>query len=1795
MPVYLDVEIRGAQAAAAAAAREITSVFEGVGRGINRGLSGALSEGLKSFSTAGAVREIEALQTRLVEAGQAEFLLAQKAEAASVRSVASWRAAEAAVDKYGAASARAGKATASAIDASAAATVATNRHTKSVDDNKAAHDDLATALAGSTTAISRFHQAATIASAGIVGGFVAAAVDATKAAGDFQVQLVRLETVGGELPRNLKTIHDGLMDLASNTGWNPTELATGMLKVEQAGYRGTEALTVMKAAAQGAAEEGIGLDEAANAVTTTLHDYHLGADQAATVTSKMIEAVRLGKTTFADFTGALHNVEPTASAVGESLNDLLAVMGMLTQSGMHADQASQNLNHALSSLGNIQPKQREMLASLGLDPRQIPQDIHAKGYIGTAQEIRGAVDRRLGPNGNVILDAFENNPASQALEHEQYGKLSPAEQAVADRIMQGQLSQKEFRKSRGGLGVTEAKIVDAWLTTHENNQGFNRVLKSLNTDQLGQLQALQTAVGGQDNARTLLQVTDQNNPEAVKHREEIANAHADPNGDVMEFKRAQQNFNAQWKDLKASIDSLKIEFGEDFLPTATKWVHSLETGVHWMQQHRALVKDLIEDVTVLSGLFLAMKLSNSLISTVKQFKSNLGLTKTASDQVNTSLRESGPAAQSGSAGVKAASAEESAAQDRVKSAVYQANQELRQSGSAAQAGASGVNAAASEEVGAENRVKASAAEANAQMREAGAAAEAGAAGVVAAANTEVGAMNRVMGAASKARSALALVGGAALSMGGDALQANTRANTNPYKVGVIASDAGNMALAGGAVGSIIPGIGTGIGAAIGGVLGGGYGIWDQYFSGDHDVAAPDNPTPDNGPVPVVNQPEPDTSQPTPDLTPPTPESQPETPDTPYAGGGGGGGGGKKHKDTDPLDEDLKRLERLQTEANEIQGRIADDRASNDPARRGEIPWLQRKLDEINHELSGIKGKGGSGGSSSPFMPVKLDDNWLQGGLSSLVRNTIGFLEDLVLGPLEVAAFHGIPNFEGASGKGGKHSRHGKSGRRSHEEGLGAESEAGAPRGLLGTPGAVPGTRGAGQGVIPVFVTNWASGGPGAAGGAGGGAFGGAGFGSGSGGDGFASRATGSGGGGSSSSGLGASSQAGAPGLGASSAVPEDLNTAFPAGAGAASGAGYPGVRVGTEPAHDKQSVARYIYSAAIARGYTPDQATQIVAYSVGESGLNPGISGGVQGDDEVIGLFQEKTAFARGHNRSSVVGNVAAYLDQLEAHRNQAWGPAYGVGRGALASTSVGGPLSYEGAQAWGPLMARAKAYLGGPPPAPSGGGDKAASAHHTFYDQWYGGSSPSRSTVFAPSISGQPPINPLAYGPFRGGDPRAGRPLSDSEILPPEVVAEAQRRGLFGPDGNLKPGAVPSPTAGAPSGSLSNPKSMAPGVKMPQDVAALPGVNMPLPGVRTSPPPPAQSPAADPGLGSLLGAPGYALGGLVKYFATGGPAGTDTIPAWLSPGEFVMNSDATRQYLPYLQNMNKGARFSTGGLVPQYWQGGMDNPAQPSQPAPPPQQPSARGALPNVSGPGTPKAQGSGQSGLKAALPGAQQPGGPPAPGAAAAPLPGPGGAESPGAQKGMSDAPTPGKDVQQPGADLPASPGIGFSGGIIGAAEGAAESGASGLNVMAPGAGSAASAALQVGFQELNRAAAYGAQVGGIAILGLKEALSVNSDSSGGDWGKTIPGRLVEGIAGVRPTQNSAGATQTPMGGNQNAGYADANAGPNIEYHIHGPMTVNANDPMEFHNGMQQFNDSLTTGENRYPMSGSMFTGRS
>jgi hypothetical protein len=105
------------------------------------------------------------------------------------------------------------------------------------------------------------------------------------------------------------------------------------------------------------------------------------------------------------------------------------------------------------------------------------------------------------------------------------------------------------------------------------------------------------------------------------------------------------------------------------------------------------------------------------------------------------------------------------------------------------------------------------------------------------------------------------------------------------------------------------------------------------------------------------------------------------------------------------------------------------------------------------------------------------------------------------------------------------------------------------------------------------------------------------------------------------------------------------------------------------------------------------------------------------------------------------------------------------------------------------------------------------------------------------------------------------------------------------------------------------------------------------------------------------------------------------------------------------------------------------------------------------------------------------------------------------------------------------------------------------------------------QIGMQELNRAVGAAGQYVAIGAEGLIEATHMSGSGVGQDWSKTIPGRLLMGISGVRPQQqNSAGNTQ---GQAQGDGSTMQQSQPNVGMQI-GNMTVQAQNPNDFHNQM-------------------------
>ena len=140
-----------------------------------------------------------------------------------------------------------------------------------------------------------------------------------------------------------------------------------------------------------------------------------------------------------------------------------------------------------------------------------------------------------------------------------------------------------------------------------------------------------------------------------------------------------------------------------------------------------------------------------------------------------------------------------------------------------------------------------------------------------------------------------------------------------------------------------------------------------------------------------------------------------------------------------------------------------------------------------------------------------------------------------------------------------------------------------------------------------------------------------------------------------------------------------------------------------------------------------------------------------------------------------------------------------------------------------------------------------------------------------------------------------------------------------------------------------------------------------------------------------------------------------------------------------------------------------------------------------------------------------------------------------------------------------MPASPGIGIGGGVLGmlgsavsSAAGAAGT-AAGMGMDGGAGGAVASAVADMGIQQLQRAAAAGGQYVGALVGGLIETGSLNG-SALGDPSSSWFGRIAAAVPGVRPAlPNSAGM----LGGEQNPNMAEAGKPPGPMEQPPGPLT--------------------------------------
>ena len=399
----------------------------------------------------------------------------------------------------------------------------------------------------------------------VIGGAAAIGAASVKMAGDFQQNMEKLVTSGGELQSNLGADMAGVKKMMGETGTSASQLAAGLYTINSAGFHGAAGLEVLRAAAEGAKTENADLTEVTDGVTTMMNDYHQKASQAALVTSKMVEATSLGKTTFQDLAGSLHTVSPAADAAGISMNQVLGAMATMTAKGTPAADAATYLRQTILQLENPTQKASDEMAALGLSSIDVSQHLGQRGLTGTLTLLTDAIQSKMGPAGLVVLDSLKKSAKSTTDFQKTLANLPPAVQT--------------------------------------------------------QVAALANMVGGTKSMQAALELTGATMPTFQANVKKVADTTTEAGNHVKGWHDIQQTFNQKLSEGSQTVAAMGISLGQKLIPWIEKAITWISSMVTWMTKHKTVVKD----VAIALGILAAAMAATAVVSFILENALTFGL------------------------------------------------------------------------------------------------------------------------------------------------------------------------------------------------------------------------------------------------------------------------------------------------------------------------------------------------------------------------------------------------------------------------------------------------------------------------------------------------------------------------------------------------------------------------------------------------------------------------------------------------------------------------------------------------------------------------------------------------------------------------------------------------------------------------------------------------------------------------------------------------------------------------------------------------------------------------------------------------------------------------------------------------------------------------------------------------------------------------------------------------------------------------------------------------------------------
>lgn len=210
-------------------------------------------------------------------------------------------------------------------------------------------------------------------------GFGAVAIAATAALGalasvgsairtisEFETSMSRLGAISGATTDQLAAMRDVARDLGATTEFSAMQAADGLNFLSMAGFSASESMAAISSVLDLATASGMGLAQAADTASNIMSGFGIAAEDAAEVADVLAAASSRANTDVGQLGDAMSTVAPISAALGISLADTAAAIGVLSDAGIQGARAGTAMRGVLASLAGPTTEAVEVLQRLGL-------------------------------------------------------------------------------------------------------------------------------------------------------------------------------------------------------------------------------------------------------------------------------------------------------------------------------------------------------------------------------------------------------------------------------------------------------------------------------------------------------------------------------------------------------------------------------------------------------------------------------------------------------------------------------------------------------------------------------------------------------------------------------------------------------------------------------------------------------------------------------------------------------------------------------------------------------------------------------------------------------------------------------------------------------------------------------------------------------------------------------------------------------------------------------------------------------------------------------------------------------------------------------------------------------------------------------------------------------------------------------------------------------------------------------------------------------------------------------------